>query len=222
MVSFVVQVSEVHKFYGTKEILKGVSLQVEAGEQVALMGPSGCGKSTLLHLIGGLDRMYEGDIWTCGKNLSLLSDQELSLLRNQEIGFVFQSFHLVEHVNCIENVMLANSFSVHPLRLEQAIERAKELLVQVGLQEFLAVRPTELSGGQKQRVAIARALFHQPKLLLCDEPTGNLDLITAQSIISLFKRLNQTGITLLWATHDPRMSQAANRIINLQEGQIVL
>lgn len=217
----VIDVENVYKSYGAQQVLRGVSFQVQEGERVALMGPSGCGKSTLLHVVGGLDRDYKGHIAVYGRTLETSSDREISQLRNEKIGFVFQFFHLVDHLSCLENIVLGNAFAAEPLSPKQAEQRAKELLRKVGLPEVLHRRPTELSGGQKQRVAIARALLLSPRLLLCDEPTGNLDKDTAGSIIDLFLQLNQEGLTLLWVTHDSGLKKVATRVIQLQDGVIV-
>lgn len=217
----VINVENVHKSYGAQEVLRGVSFHVGEGERVALMGPSGCGKSTLLHVVGGLDRDYQGHISVYGRALETSSDKEISRLRNEKIGFVFQFFHLVDHLSCVENIVLGNAFSTHPLSSKQAERRAEELLGRVGLPEALHKKPTELSGGQKQRVAIARALLLSPRLLLCDEPTGNLDKDTARSIIDLFLELNKEGLTLLWVTHDNGLQKVATRVIHLQDGVIV-
>jgi putative ABC transport system ATP-binding protein len=185
------------------------------------MGRSGSGKSTLLHVLGGLDREYRGSVQLFGQELLRLSDQKLSLLRNAKIGFVFQSFHLLDHISCVENVLLPNAFAESPLPRRRAHEQAREALFRVGLSDRWQARPSELSGGQKQRVAIARALLFAPELLLCDEPTGNLDAHTGQQIIELFGRLNQDGLTLLLVTHELRVAQAARRILRLSDGQLV-
>src|SRR5205823_1488996 len=159
------------------------------------------------HLIGGLDREYEGQIRCCEKDLRALSDGALSRLRNQEIGFVFQAFHLLDHLSCRENVLLPHAFAPLPLPLPEARARADEALSRVDLYDRRDDLPAALSGGQKQRVAIARALFSRPRLLLCDEPTGNLDSHTGQQIIELFTRLNQEGLTLILVTHEERISR---------------
>jgi putative ABC transport system ATP-binding protein len=212
---------DLRKGYGPDQVLRGVSLRIHRGELVGLMGRSGSGKSTLLHVLGGLDREFSGSVRLFGQELAQLSDGALSLLRNARIGFVFQSFHLLDHVSCVDNVLLPNAFAKDPLPRRQAIEKAREALSRVGLADRAWARPSELSGGQKQRVAIARALLFSPELLLCDEPTGNLDAHTGQQIIELFARLHQDGLTLLLVTHELRVAQAAQRILRLADGQLV-
>lgn len=211
---------ELRKGFGRDQVLRGVSLRIERGELVGLMGRSGSGKSTLLHVLGGLDREFSGSARLFGQELAQLSDQALSRLRNARIGFVFQSFHLLDHVSCVDNVLLPNAFAAAPLPRRQAVEQARHALERVGLAERWQSRPSELSGGQKQRVAIARALLFSPELLLCDEPTGNLDAHTGQQIIELFARLNQDGLTMLLVTHEQRVAQAAQRILRLVDGQL--
>lgn len=212
---------DLRKGFGRDQVLRGVSLSIGRGELVGLMGRSGSGKSTLLHVLGGLDREFTGSVRLFGKELAQLSDQELSELRNARIGFVFQSFHLLDHVSCVDNVLLPNAFAREPLGRKQAVAQAREALARVGLGDRWQARPSELSGGQKQRVAIARALLFAPELLLCDEPTGNLDVHTGQQIIELFARLNQDGLTMLLVTHELRVAQAARRILRLVDGQLV-
>jgi putative ABC transport system ATP-binding protein len=217
-----IRLSGVRKSYGhgkgRQEVLRGVALAVEAGEMVALVGQSGSGKSTLLNIIGGLDRPDAGEVHVAGADLVRLDDRKLSRLRNERIGFVFQAFHLLDHLSCIENVAMPAAFSAAGGLGE---ERAREALGRVGLKDYAYRRPTELSGGQKQRVAIARALFNRPSLLLCDEPTGNLDTQTGREVISFFQELNQKdGTTLLLVTHEERVSEAASRVIRIVDGQI--
>ena len=220
---------DVSKRYGGQEVLRRVGLQVHAGEMVALMGRSGSGKSTLLHIIGGLDRDYSGAVRVLGQDLARLRDRDLARLRNQHIGFVFQAFHLLDHLSCRENVLLPDAFAAQPLTEREAIARAEEALARVDLGGRSDARPAELSGGQKQRVAIARALFCRPRLLLCDEPTGNLDSQTGEQIIRLFRDLNQgvavgggqtERLTLVLVTHEERVSQAASRVVTLIDGRV--
>lgn len=200
-------------------VLDEVSFQVEQGEFCSIVGPSGSGKTTLLNLIGGLDRDYEGSLRVAGQEMKRLSDRRISLLRNQTIGFIFQSFHLLDHLTCLENVMLPFFFAGRPT--EEARKRAVMLLEMVGVAEKARVRPTYISGGQKQRVAIARALVMQPKVLLCDEPTGNLDRETGAQIIELFRTLNRDlGVTVLVVTHDERISRTAPRVLRLSDRKI--
>lgn len=222
----VVVVRGLRKGYGggqggdDSDVLRGVSLSIGRGELLGLVGRSGSGKSTLLHILGGLDRGYSGEVRVFGRELQALSDRELSRLRNEKIGFVFQSFHLLHHVSCLENVLLPSAFMAKPLPAAVLAEQAREALDRVGLADRANARPSELSGGQRQRVAIARALLFRPELLLCDEPTGNLDAHTGQQIIDLFCRLNAEGQTMLLVTHELRVAQAAARILRIVDGQL--
>ncbi|HEX5748591.1 MAG TPA: ABC transporter ATP-binding protein [Archangium sp.] len=199
-------------------VLDGLSLDVADGDFVAVVGPSGSGKSTLLHLLGGLDVHYQGDVEVAGVKLSGLKDKELARFRNQHVGFVFQSFHLIPNLSAVENVLMPSHFG--PASPE-ARKRAEALLDRVGLLAKKDRAPVRLSGGERQRVAIARALFTGPRLLLCDEPTGNLDAATGAGVITLFQELNREGITLLAVTHEDRMSTAARRVLRLKEGRLV-
>jgi putative ABC transport system ATP-binding protein len=212
------RLEHVDKAYAKQPVLRDVSLEVEAGELLSLVGRSGSGKSTLLHLLGGLDRRYTGKVEVLGRDLGQLDDGDLSRLRNREIGFVFQSFNLLDHLSVRENVALPAYFSTEKGD-HQA--RALEALSRVGMAERPDAKPGELSGGQKQRVAIARALFGRPKLLLADEPTGNLDSETGQQIIELFQKLNGEGLTLVVVTHEERVSKAAKRVLKLDDGRLV-
>jgi putative ABC transport system ATP-binding protein len=199
-------------------VLDGLSLEVEQGDYVAVVGPSGSGKSTLLHLLGGLDVHYQGDVEVAGVKLAGLKDKELARFRNQHVGFVFQSFHLIPNLSAVENVLMPSHFGAANL---EARKRAESLLDRVGLLAKKDRSPVRLSGGERQRVAIARALFTGPKLLLCDEPTGNLDAATGAGVISLFEELHREGLTLLAVTHEDRMSTAARRVLRLKEGRLV-
>ena len=199
-------------------VLDGLSLEVEQGDFVAVVGPSGSGKSTLLHLLGGLDVHYQGDVEVAGVKLAGLKDKELARFRNQHVGFVFQSFHLIPNLSAVENVLMPSHFGAANL---EARKRAESLLDRVGLLAKKDRSPVRLSGGERQRVAIARALFTGPKLLLCDEPTGNLDAATGAGVISLFEELHREGLTLLAGTHEDRMSTAARRVLRLKEGRLV-
>jgi putative ABC transport system ATP-binding protein len=199
-------------------VLDGLSLEVEQGDFVAVVGPSGSGKSTLLHLLGGLDVHYQGDVEVAGVKLAGLKDKELARFRNQHVGFVFQSFHLIPNLSAVENVLMPSHFGAANL---EARKRAESLLDRVGLLAKKDRSPVRLSGGERQRVAIARALFTGPKLLLCDEPTGNLDAATGAGVISLFEELHREGLTLLAVTHEDRMSSAARRVLRLKEGRLV-
>ena len=214
-----IRLESVAKSYGAQPVLRDVSLAVEPGELLSLVGRSGSGKSTLLHIMGGLDRRYTGKASVLGQDLHTLDDRGLSRFRNREVGFVFQSFNLLDHLSVRENVALPSYFGDGPS--DAADKRALEALDRVGVVDFASKRPGELSGGQKQRVAIARALFARPKLLLADEPTGNLDSDTGQAIIELFQMLNRDGLTLLVVTHEDRVSRAASRVLRLDDGRLV-
>jgi len=199
--------------------LEDVSLTVDRSEFLAVIGRSGSGKTTLLNILGGLDRDCSGLVEVDGKVLALLHDRELSRLRNQCIGFVFQAFNLLPHLSILENVMLPASFGPAS---SDALARAEEALSRVGLLDKADVPPTRLSAGEKQRVAIARAILNRPKLLLCDEPTGNLDKETGQTVIEIFRELNgRDHVTLVIATHEMRVAEAASRCIELAAGRLV-
>jgi putative ABC transport system ATP-binding protein len=203
--------------------LQELNLELMKGEMTAIIGTSGSGKTTLLNILGGLDRGYEGGLIMGGRELKSLSDQELSMWRNQEVGFVFQHFHLLDHLSALDNVLLPACLTKGRARaaLSGVEQRARELLAQVGLQDKIDVKPPQLSGGQKQRVAIARALLFKPSLLLCDEPTGSLDSHTGEEIIKLFQGLHAQGYTVLMITHEERVSEAAQRVIRLEDGRLV-
>ncbi|MCA2977837.1 MAG: ABC transporter ATP-binding protein [Myxococcaceae bacterium] len=203
---------------GRVTVLDGASLSVAAGEFVAVVGRSGSGKSTLLHVLGGLDTGYRGEVSVAGVRLDGLGDAALSRFRNETVGFVFQSFHLLSGVSALENVMLPARFSAAPGgELER---RAREALARVGLTMHAARTPGQLSGGERQRVAIARALFASPRLLLCDEPTGNLDAETADGVVALFSALNASGLTIVAVTHEERLRAAASRVVTLAKGRL--
>ena len=199
-------------------VLDGAGLDVADGEFVAVVGPSGSGKSTLLHLLGGLDVDYRGEVEVAGVKLSGLEEKKLSAFRNQHVGFVFQSFHLIPTLSAVENVLMPSHFGAAS---PEARGRAESLLDRVGLLAKKDRTPVRLSGGERQRVAIARALFTGPRLLLCDEPTGNLDSATGAGVISLFQELHREGLTLLAVTHEERMSSAARRVLRLKEGRLI-
>ncbi len=205
------------------EVLRGIDLEIETGEFVSIIGPSGSGKSTLLHAVGGLDNDYGGSIEVDGKDLRTLSDRQLSAYRNGNVGFVFQSFYLLPHLTLIENVSLPAVFDRGDQALADGplLDRAHEVLRLVDLEDRAQSKPTMLSGGQRQRVAIARALFNRPKLLLGDEPTGNLDSKLGAQVIELFRKLNHdSGITVLIVTHDPRVSQITDRTLRVEDGRL--
>ncbi len=198
--------------------LNNVSFTVNAGDFVAITGPSGSGKSTLANIIGGLDHPDDGSVVVDGNELSHTRDAKLSAYRNQHIGFVFQSFNLQGNNTALENVMLPLVFA--QMKNKDRKIRAKECLEAVGLGDRLKHRPTQLSGGQRQRVAIARALAAKPKIIIADEPTGNLDSAKGQEIIKLLKELNKQGITLLVITHDMDVAKQAGRVVEIHDGKI--
>jgi ABC-type lipoprotein export system ATPase subunit len=201
------------------EVLRGLDFAAVRGEFVALRGASGAGKSTLLHLLGGLDSPDRGEIWFAGKNLAGYSANNLAVLRNSKIGFVFQSYHLLPELDALENICLPARISRVPAAAAEA--RGLELLEQVGLSDRREHRPAELSGGERQRVAIARALMNQPELVLADEPTGNLDSRTGQEIIELLCSLvAERETTLVIATHDTNVASRAPKVVDLVDGQI--
>lgn len=203
---------------GFVAVLAGLDLSVAPGEFVAVIGPSGCGKTTLLNVVGGLDTDYAGTASVAGARLRDLSDRERARFRNRTVGFVFQSFNLVPPLTALENVLLPSFFAEAS---EDGLEaRARAALERVGLSHKATRRPTELSGGERQRVAIARALFAQPRLLLCDEPTGNLDDRTGAEVVDLFRALNAEGMTVLVVTHEERMWRAARRVLRLADGRL--
>jgi putative ABC transport system ATP-binding protein len=202
----------------TVHALRGVSLEVRPGEYVGVAGPSGCGKSTLLQLIGGIDTPSAGTVEILGTRLDSLSDSELTRLRLTRLGFIFQRFHLLPVLTAGENVELPMAEAGVPRRVRQ--ERALELLNYVGLAHRVKHRATQLSGGEMQRVAIARALANRPALLLADEPTGELDAATGEEILSLFRRLNDDGTTLIVVTHDERLAAQAGRVVHMLDGRI--
>lgn len=215
-----IELRDVHRTFvdgsHTLNVLQGVDWSIDDGESIAVMGRSGTGKSTLLNLIGGLDRKYKGAITVNGLSLEKLSDKELTRFRNESIGLVFQSFHLMDQLTSEENVMLPTWFSGRKGDFRQ---KACELLERVGLAEKIGKNPNRMSGGEKQRIAIARALIMEPKILLCDEPTGNLDEQTSEEILELFKQLHkEEGITLIMVTHDRRIAEATQKVMVLRNG----
>ena len=197
-------------------ILDDVTLSVAAGERVALVGPSGSGKSTLLHILGALDPEFAGEVEIAGHPLRGLTDAELANLRNETLGFVFQAYNLLGHLSVLDNVMLPARFS----RRDPDEVRAHEVLELVRLRDKTHRRPDTLSGGERQRIAIARALYNKPRLVLCDEPTGNLDAETGLDVLAIFERLKGEGISLLVATHDPAIADTATRVLNLRQGKL--
>ena len=202
--------------------LQGVDLDVERGEFTVVMGPSGSGKSTLLNIIGCLDRPTRGTYRLDGREVGDQDFDKLASVRNEKIGFIFQSFNLIPVLNVLENVEFPCLLRRKPEKVAALRKRVKELCNDVGLGPYLEHRPDELSGGQRQRVAIARALITRPELVLADEPTANLDSTTSQQIIDLMRRLNrEKGVTFLFSTHDPHVMQHAKRVVRISDGKIV-
>lgn len=202
----------------TLQVLKGIDLTIEKGEYVALMGPSGSGKSTLMNMIGCLDSPTSGSYILNDQDVSRMSDNELAEIRNQEIGFVFQTFNLMPRQTALENVALPLIYA--GIKKNQRDEMAKKTLVGVGLADRITHKPNELSGGQRQRVAVARALVNNPAILLADEPTGNLDSKTSIEIMQLFNELHTKGNTIILVTHEEDIAKFAKRIIRLKDGRI--
>lgn len=200
------------------EALKGIDLNVQPGEFIAIMGPSGSGKTTLMNIIGCLDTPTSGKYFLNNQEVSTLLDDDLAMIRNKEIGFVFQSFHLLARSSALDNVMLPLKYAGE--KKSKAIERAKKALLDVGLDDRMDHSPSELSGGQQQRVAIARALVNSPSILFADEPTGNLDSQTGADVMNLFKELHQNGQTIIIITHEEEIANQAQRVITIRDGLI--
>ena len=200
------------------QALKGINLNVNKGEFISIMGPSGSGKSTLMNIIGCLDSPTDGDYYLNDKSVSQLSDDELAKIRNKEIGFVFQSFHLLPRNTAFENVMLPLKYAGFDKNV--AKKKTEKVIYLVGLSSRSNHTPAELSGGQQQRVAIARALVNKPSILFADEPTGNLDSKTGQDVMKIFKELNELGQTIILITHENDIARQSNRIITIMDGLI--
>jgi ABC-type lipoprotein export system ATPase subunit len=221
-----IRLLDVHKTYHLGEVdlnvLKGISLDIDHGEMVALMGASGSGKSTLMNILGCLDRPTSGEYWLRGKKVSDMSSNQRALVRNQQIGFVFQSFNLLPRTSALENVMMPLNYTPVHLSRRQGRKRAQEMLELVGLADRMHHHPSQLSGGQQQRVAIARSLVNRPPLLFADEPTGNLDSRTSAEILEMFGRINEKEkLTIILVTHDANIARAARRVIRISDGVLV-
>ena len=217
-----ISLSNIRKTYilgaQTVHALKKIDLDIQRGEYVALMGPSGSGKSTLMNVIGCLDTTSQGEYWLNDKEVSKMSDVDLSKVRNDEIGFVFQTFNLLTRLTALDNVALPLVYAGIPLK--ERNERAAETLNKVGLGDRFHHKPNELSGGQRQRVAVARALINNPSLLLADEPTGNLDTQTSHEIMALFEEIHAAGNTIVLVTHEEDIAKHAKKIVRLRDGLI--
>jgi putative ABC transport system ATP-binding protein len=202
----------------TVHALKGINLNVESGEFISIMGPSGSGKTTLMNIIGCLDTPSSGEYFLNNQLVNDLNEDQLAIIRNKEIGFVFQSFHLLAKNSALNNVLLPMKYA--GADMNDAERRAKYVLEQVGLSDRINHGPSELSGGQQQRVAIARALVNKPSILFADEPTGNLDSKTGEDVMNLFKGLNQEGQTIILITHEEDIAMQSKRIVNIKDGLI--
>ena len=211
----ILTLSGISKIYGDLKALDNINLNVEEGEWLSIMGPSGSGKTTLMNIIGCMDKPSLGKIDLAGQDISKLSSKELTVVRRDTIGLVFQQFHLVNYLTALENVMMAQYYHSMPDE-----EEAMEALASVGLKERAKHLPNQLSGGEQQRVCIARALINHPKLLLADEPTGNLDEKNELLVMEIFEKLHNTGSTIIVVTHDPEVADQAERMVVLEHGKI--
>ena len=218
----IIKTQNLKRFFrvGSEEVqaLKGINLSVEKGEFLSIMGPSGSGKTTLMNIIGCLDTPTSGDYYLNNKLVNDLNDDELAFIRNKEIGFVFQSFHLLAKNSALNNVLLPLKYA--GIKEDEANTRARDVLDKVGLTDRINHAPSELSGGQQQRVAIARALVNNPSIIFADEPTGNLDSQTGDDVMNLFKELNKQGQTIILITHEEDIANQSKRIINIKDGLI--
>ena len=207
--------NEISKIYGDLKALDKITLTVPEGEWLAIMGPSGSGKSTLMNIIGCMDKASMGKIELAGKDISRLTPKELTVVRRDMIGLIFQQFHLVNYLTAVENVMMSQYYHSMPDE-----EEAMEALASVGLKERAKHLPNQLSGGEQQRLCIARALINHPKLLLADEPTGNLDEKNEMLVMEIFRKLHKAGSTIIVVTHDPEVAEQADRMVVLEHGKL--
>jgi len=218
----IVQFANVRKTYQmgsvTVEALRGVTFDIQPGDYISIMGPSGCGKSTMLNLLGCLDRPSSGQYFLGNEDVSQMDDDALSAVRGARLGFVFQSYNLIQQLTVVENIEIPLYYQERPEH--ESREQARKLAARVGLEHRLDHKPFELSGGQQQRVAIARALVNDPLVILADEPTGNLDSKSGKEILALFDELHQQGKTLILVTHDSKVAERSYRAIRLADGQI--
>jgi putative ABC transport system ATP-binding protein len=213
--STLLELKNIYKIYGDLHALDGVNLTVEKGEWLSIMGPSGSGKSTMMNIIGCMDKPTNGEIFLDGSDISKADNKELTIIRRDKIGLIFQQFHLVNYLNALENVMLAQYYHSIPDEKE-----AMEALDRVGLADRAKHLPSQLSGGEQQRVCVARALINQPEIILADEPTGNLDDKNEEIVVDLFQELHKDGTTLIVVTHDPEVGEVAQRQVILRNGKI--
>lgn len=224
--TLVLDVSAVQKHYdhpaGKVQVLKGIDLKIVEGDVVAIVGPSGAGKSTLLHIMGGLDHPASGEVVFDSENLYQLNERKRAQIRNRKIGFIFQFYHLLPEFTALENVLLPALVDKKNGRMDSLKAKASRLLDRVGLSQRYEHKPHELSGGEQQRVAIARALINEPKVILCDEPTGNLDSESGKGVIDLLMELNEKNKqTLVIVTHDDSIAKRSRRVVNMRDGQLV-
>src|SRR4030042_6184787 len=220
-----IELRDIYKTYHLGEsdvpVLKGISLKVSHGEFVALMGTSGSGKTRLMNILGCLDRPSSGEFWLDGQDVVAQSADDWAQLRNEKIGFVFQTFNLLPRTSALENVIMPLSYATEHVSDQEARQRAQDLLRLVGLQGRLDHEPSQLSGGQQQRVAIARALINHPSILFADEPTGNLDSKTSEEVLDLFRKLNaEEGVTIILVHHDANVARSAKRVIPIADGMV--
>jgi ABC-type lipoprotein export system ATPase subunit len=221
-----IRLEDIYKTYYLGEVdvpvLRGISLSIRRGEMVALMGASGSGKTTLMNILGCLDHPTSGKYWLDGQELSRLSPNQRALVRSEKLGFVFQSFNLLPRTVALQNVLMPLDYAVRRCSAAEARQRARGLLESVGLADRMEHEPSQMSGGQQQRVAIGRSLINQPMLLLADEPTGNLDTVTGQEILSLFSRMHkERNLTILLVTHSSEIAEQAQRLIRLRDGKVI-